>query len=295
MSACILRTLAILAAVAFSAPTRADDSAKPVKKTFKGADGTAIVGEVRGKGETALVFLHGWCGDRDYWKHQVEPFAADYRVVTIDQAGHGESGKDRKEWTVASLADDAASIVKELGLKRVVLVGHSMGGPVSLMAAKKLPGVVVGVVGVDTFQNVEVKMPQDRVDELLKRFEQDFKGTVGEGFIGNLLGKDTDPELKKRIADRAAAQDKTMAVGLMRDMFKLDQTKLMKEAGVPVRCVNSGGGFQFHRPTAADVNKKYADFDAVFIDDVGHYPMFEKPEEFNKALKKVLGGLTTKK
>ena len=67
-----------------------------VKKTFRGDDGLEIVGEVRGQGDTALVFLHGWCGDRAYWKHQVEVFAADYRVVALDQAGHGESGKGRK-------------------------------------------------------------------------------------------------------------------------------------------------------------------------------------------------------
>src|SRR5262245_38661274 len=77
---------------------------KSEKKTVRADDGLNLVCEVRGQGETALVFLHGWCGDREYWKHQVEPFAADYRVVTLDQAGHGESGKDRKSWTADGLA-----------------------------------------------------------------------------------------------------------------------------------------------------------------------------------------------
>src|ERR1700736_510591 len=72
---------------------------KPVRKTIRADDGLNIVCEVRGKGDTALVFLHGWCGDREYWKHQVDVFAADYRIVALDQAGHGESGKGRKAWT----------------------------------------------------------------------------------------------------------------------------------------------------------------------------------------------------
>src|SRR5215468_8315878 len=134
---------------------------KAVKKTIRAADGLNLVCEVRGKGDTALVFLHGWCGDREYWKNQADAFAADYRVVTFDQAGHGESGKDRKAWTVNSLAGDFESVVKELGLKRVILVGHSMGGSIALLAAKRMPGTVVAVIGVDTLQNAEFKLPDE--------------------------------------------------------------------------------------------------------------------------------------
>ena len=287
-------TIAVVSVAYLSSAVADEGDAKATKKTFKATDGTAIVGEVSGKGDTALVFLHGWCGDREYWKHQVKPFAADYKIVAIDQAGHGESGKDRKEWTVASLADDVATVVKELELKRVVLIGHSMGGPVALLAAKKLPGVVVGVVGVDTLQNVEFKMPEEMTKGLLDRFEQDFKGTVGEGFISALVAEKSDPELKKWLSDRAVAQDKKMAIAHMASMSKLDQVKALKEAGVPVRCINSGGGFQFHRPTEVDANKKHGDFGLVTIDDVGHYPMLEKPKEFNETLKKVLAEFAKK-
>ena len=64
---------------------------------------------------------------------------------------------------------------------------------------------------------------------------------------------------------------------------------------MPVRCINSAGGYQFFTPTAVETNKKYADFDAVTIPDVGHYPMLEKPTEFNEKLRGVLKGLTAKK
>jgi pimeloyl-ACP methyl ester carboxylesterase len=286
-------TIAVISVAYVAGSAVADEGAKAEKKTFKAADGTSIVGEVSGKGDVAVVFLHGWCGDREFWKNQVKPFAADYKIVAIDQAGHGESGKDRKEWTIDSLAGDVAAIVKELGLKKVVLVGHSMGGPVSLLAAKKLSGTCIGVVGVDTMQNVEFKMPEEATNGFLERFEQDFKGTVG-GFMGALFAEGTAEEVKKSVTDKAAAQDQKMAIGLMRDMFKADQAKAMKEAKVPIRCINSGGGFQFHRPTEVEANKKHGDFALVEIDEVGHFPMLEKPKEFNEALKKVLAELAKK-
>ncbi|MFL5339882.1 MAG: alpha/beta fold hydrolase [Gemmataceae bacterium] len=262
-------------------------SAKPVKETVRADDGLNIVCEVRGKGDTALVFLHGWCGDRTWWKHQVDAFAGDYRVVAFDQAGHGESGKDRKNWDVAGLAADVESIVKKLGLKRVILVGHSMGGPVSLAAAKRLPGTVVAVIGVDTLHNVEFKWPEEQTKQILAAFESDFKGTVRMSFKG-MLPEKADPELVKSLIARAESQDPKMAIGLMQSMTRLDVKALMKDAKVPVRCINAAGGFQFATPTAADVNNKYGDFKALIMEGVGHFPMLEKPTEFNDKLREVL-------
>jgi pimeloyl-ACP methyl ester carboxylesterase len=277
-----------------SAPKHFEGPSKPVKKTFRADDGLEIVGDVRGQGDTALVFLHGWCGDREYWKHQVEVFAADYRVVAIDQAGHGESGKRRKAWTADGLAGDVEAVVKALGLKRVILVGHSMGGSVALLAAKRMPGKVVAVIGVDTLQNAEFKLPEEVRKSILDGVEKDFKGTVRVTIAG-LLPEKADAELKKWLQTKAERQDPKMALALMRDLFGLDTGKLLKEAKVPVRCVNSAGGYKFFTPTAVEPNKKYADFGAVTIDGVGHHPMLEKPDEFNRKLRNVLKEFAPKK
>jgi pimeloyl-ACP methyl ester carboxylesterase len=267
--------------------SRGEDNPKPIKKMIQADDGLNIVCDVGGMGDPALVFLHGWCGDREYWKHQLGVFGANYRVVAPDQAGHGESGKDRKTWNASSLAGDVEAIIKGLGLKRVILVGHSMGGPVALLAAKRMPGTVIAVIGVDTLQDAEFKIPEDVSKRFLEGFDKDFKGTMRGGLSG-LLHEKTDTKLKEWLLTRAEAQDQKMALGLMRDLSGLDTKTLLKEAKVPVRCINSSGGFQFFRPTAIDVNKKYADFNAVTMDGVGHYPMLEKPAEFNQKLREVL-------
>jgi sigma-B regulation protein RsbQ len=265
-----------------------------VKKTIRAGDGLGLAGEVRGQGDTALVFLHGWCGDREYWKHQAGPFAADYRVVTLDQAGHGESGKDRKVWSAAGLAGDVEAVAKSLGLKRVILVGHSMGGQVALLAAKRIPGTVVAVIGVDTLQNAESQLPEEVRTKFLADFDKDFKGTM-RVVVAGMAHEKTDAELKEWLVTRAEAQDPKMALAIMRDLFGLDMVTAFKEAKVPVRCINSAGGYQFFTPTAVETNKKYADFGAVIIDGVGHYPMLEKPDEFNRRLRDVLKEFAIKK
>ena len=264
------------------------DKAPPLRsKTVIAKDGLSIVCSVAGQGETTLIFLHGWCGDREYWKRQVGEFASDYQVVTLDQAGHGESGKDRKDWTVVSLAVDVESVVMALDLKRVILVGHSMGGSIGLAAAKRMPGRIVAVVGVDTLQNAEFKFPEETVRKLLAGFATDFPTNV-RGMFAQLLPEHADPDLVKWLGSKAAAQDPKMAVALMRDLVQLDTKTLLREAKVPVRCINSAGGYQFYNPTLTETNRKYADYSAVFIEHVGHYPMLEKPVEFNRQLRAVL-------
>ena len=124
---------------------------------IEAADGVPIVYDAKGAGETALVFLHCWSCDREFWREQVDVFAEDYRVVAMDLPGHGASGAGREDWSIAGLAEDVRTVVDELGLERVVLVGHSMGGPIALLAAPLLEGRAVGVACVDTLHNAEMK------------------------------------------------------------------------------------------------------------------------------------------
>jgi pimeloyl-ACP methyl ester carboxylesterase len=261
---------------------------KVTRTVVRAPDGLDIVCESRGAGDTALVFLHGWCGDRLWWKHQADAFAKDYRVVTVDQAGHGESGKGRKEWTIDAFAADAQAVVKHLGLKRVILVGHSMGGPVALAAAKRMPGTVVAVVGVDTLHNADFRLPEEEVKARLEFFENDFKGAMRFA-LGGMLPEDVDPDLKEWLAGRAEKQDPKVAIGIVHQLALLDLRPLLKDAGVPVRCINAAPkAAQFAAPTDADANRKYADFQVVIMEKVGHFPMLERPEEFNAKLRDVL-------
>jgi pimeloyl-ACP methyl ester carboxylesterase len=285
--------LALAGFLALVPQARAEDRIKA--GTVRAADGLTIAYDVRGQGDTALVFLHGWCGDRDSWKHQLNAFARDYQVVAIDLGGHGASGKDRKAWTVLGLAGDVEAVIKALQLKRVILVGHSMGGWIALEVARRLPGTVVAVIGADTLHNAEYRWSEEQMKQLLAGFEADFQGTLLAGWRG-LVPANIDPELYKAITAKAGAQDKRMAIALFADFPHLDLPALFKNARVPIRAINADpGGFQYGQPTTTEVNKKYADFQAVQMEGVGHFPMLEKPAEFNAKLSEVLKEFAAKK
>ena len=109
------------------------------KREVTSVDGVRIAYRVQGRGDTAIVLVHGWACDSSYWREQLAALSARYTVVTMDLAGHGASGTNRSDWRIARYGDDVAAVVAALRLHRVVLVGHSMGGPVIVAASQRLP------------------------------------------------------------------------------------------------------------------------------------------------------------
>src|SRR5262249_875057 len=114
--------------------------------SIRSVDGTSIVYGIAGHGEPAIVFVHGWACDRSLWRDQVAYFAKSRQVITLDLAGHGSSGRGRTEWTIERFAEDVAAVVRASGAKKVILVGHSLGGPVVVEAALRVPEQTVAVV-----------------------------------------------------------------------------------------------------------------------------------------------------
>ena len=251
-------------------------------------DGVRIVYDVRGSGATTLLFVHCWSCDRSFWHNQVDVFADRYRVVTLDLGGHGESGKDRKTWTVLGLADDVRAVADALALNRIILVGHSMGGEVVLEAARLLHGRVIGVIAVDTLHNAEFQFTPQMMQPVADKLKADFAGSMG-GFMGSMFGPASDPAVRQWIETKAKAADPKVAVALMLDFANLDLKKLFSGAGVPIRAINA-------KPpgaplTTVEANRKYADYDAVLIDNVGHFIQLERPAEFNQHLAKFASAL----
>jgi len=99
-------------------------------KNVKSFDGELISYSVSGKGDLALVFVHGWSCDSRYWMEQVPYFSKKYKVVTIDLAGHGHSGSERSVYSLKSFAEDVKAVVEAVGTQQVILIGHSMDGGV---------------------------------------------------------------------------------------------------------------------------------------------------------------------
>lgn len=254
--------------------------------TARAGDGLAVAYDVRGQGKVTVVLVHCWACDRSFWKEQVEPLARRYRVVTLDLGGHGASGADRARWTVAGLGGDVQAVVLALKLEQVVLVGHSMGGPVALDAARRMPGRVLGIVVVDSLHDVERPVPREMAGKLAALYEEDFPGTMSS-MVQRMFPPTADPAVVDFVASRAAASRPAPAIALLRDYPELDLARWMEAAAVPVRAIQSGPPLS--PVTKIGVNRRHGNYDASFMDGVGHYPMLERPTEFNRRLEAAVG------
>src|SRR5436190_14238710 len=96
-------------------------------------DGSIINYQVSGKGDKTLLFVHGSYIDKTYWNEQVKYFSQGNRVVTLDLPGHGRSGRERKNWSIQSFAEDIVTLTKELNLENVILIGHSLAADINLI------------------------------------------------------------------------------------------------------------------------------------------------------------------
>ena len=249
------------------------------------ADQVAIQYETIGRGEPVLVFVNCWTCNRSYWDKQAQHFAGRHQVVRLDLAGQGESASGRKDYTIEAYGGDVAAVVDKLGLKRVVLIGHSMGGPVAVEAAKRLRDRVIGVVGVDTFYTgfqipKEPQKAKDMVSGFIKPFEENFPEASAK-FMRGFFAPGADPALIERITKTTAATDKTMALDAMRNIFAWNQANTpaaLEALGPKLRNINAnpkGDGKPLH-PSV------------TLITGTGHFIPQEKPAEFNQALETIL-------
>ncbi len=252
---------------------------------MRSSDGISISYEVHGAEGRPLVFVHGWSCDRSYWREQVEYFAREHRVVTLDLAGHGESGSGREAWAMRAFGDDVVAVVEKLGLDGVVLVGHSMGGDVIVEAALRLRSRVAALVWVDVYSKLG---DSDRdPDEFMEPFVRDFVAATRDFVHTRLCDGATDADLVEWIAADMSSAPREIALDAMRHVITNDDAILsgLRELDVPFFAINPD-----HRPTDVESLRSHG-VEPIVMAGVAHFLMLEDPAGFNRLLGEVVAGL----
>ncbi len=255
-------------------------------QTADGAGGVEIHYDRYGGSSATIVFVHGWSCDRRYWANQVEFFADDYQVLAIDLAGHGESGADRDDWSMRAFGHDVAAVIDAESLDEVILVGHSMGGPVVLEAAQLLGSRVKLVVAVDTLQlPTQPRMQEAASRSLWQPFAADYAATVDRFVRENFFLPTSPQELVDRVASDMASAEPAIALEAGHALTTWDvPAGIRNTASVPLVLINAD-----YRPTdEAGLRSLHPDARVVVMEGVGHFPMLERPDTFNDILADII-------
>lgn len=231
-----------------------------------------------GNEKAGLLFVHGWCGQRGHFAEAMEHFGSERPVAALDLGGHGESGRGREDWTFDVLAADVVAVLDQLGWDDAILVGHSLGGPLCVVAAGQAPERVRKVVVVNALYDVSQKPDREVLRAALPALEADFAGQ-SELLVGGLVPA-SRKDLRKRLADDYRRQDSRVALAVLKQLPDFDMAAALAACPVPVTAINGSD-----KPTRLSINRRSdPDFEAQTLDGLGPYLLLEDPERFFYAL-----------
>jgi pimeloyl-ACP methyl ester carboxylesterase len=256
-------------------------------------DGTTISYEVYSAGEPTLVFVHGWSCDARYWRAQLPYFSKKHRVVMLDLAGHGHSGTTRTQYTMGAFGEDVRAVTEAVGSPRVILIGHSMGGSVIAEAARLMPNRVIGLIGIDTLDNIEYPLTSEELKKMTAPLEKDFRAGSRQ-FIGEMILPQTNPQLREWILSDVSAAHPAVALSAMNEMMTQyitgEAAKVFEKIRIPVITVNGDLW-----PINYEANRRHMfSYEAIVLKKADHFLMMDRPEEFNDALDKAIHMLSEK-
>ncbi|MEH6703186.1 alpha/beta hydrolase [Galbibacter orientalis] len=170
-----------------------------MRLNFKGTD---IFYEDAGKG-SAVVLLHGFLENATIWNSLKEELLSRYRVITIDLLGHGKTGCLGYVHTMEMMAETVKAVLDELMVRRVSLIGHSMGGYVALAFAEAHPDDVKALVLVNSTTSADSEVKKKNRDRAIEMVKHNHKSFVRMG-IANLFR----PKNRKIFAEEIKALKK---------------------------------------------------------------------------------------
>ena len=171
-------------------------------------------------GAPTLLLLHGWTANADLnWFRCFAPLSRRFHVVAIDHRGHGRGIRTHRPFSLSDCADDAAALVRELGLTSVIAVGYSMGGPIAQLLWRRHPELVDGLVLCATSRNFGRSVPERAM----------FTGLLGLSGVAKLTPASVRRQVARRIfGDRF---EQSPLGGWLADELKRNDPSTVLQAG----------------------------------------------------------------
>lgn len=249
---------------------------------------------VRGAGENAIVFAHGYGCDQNMWRHVAPAFEGEFRTVLFDLVGAGGSHfaayDPAKYGDLSGHADDLIEICNELQLRNAVFVGHSVGAMIGILASLKAPGL---------FQKLILVGPSPRyiddgdyvggfsaaqIDELL-----DFLGNNHMGWSAAIapviMGNADRPELGEELKDSFCRMDPVIAQEFARVTFTSDNRADLSKVTTPTLILQCSDDIIAPAAVGDYVHRQIPGSTLVQLRATGHCPNLSAPAEVVAAVR----------
>lgn len=236
----------------------------------------ALAHDDAGRGDPAMVLVHGWGVDRQVMKPIFEDVRRVRRVVSLDLRGFGESGSAGDPVTIRDHADDIAALIEALGLGKVVIVGHSLGGVIAFDLAARHADRVAAAVILEALV-VPAAAAVAGLRGVIDGLRSDRHRDVVAGLMRHVIGPRMDAEVRDRLVKGAASHPQGMMAAAMEDMLAFDSVAVAAQVKCPLLYVGTGEVY-------SDLTRLRALCPQLVTGQLvggGHYFPLEVPEQLN--------------
>jgi len=253
-------------------------------------DNKQVYFEDYGNGGDAIILVHGWGMSCRLWDYSLAALCDNgLRVVMIDHRGCGQSSKDFADQGIDAIAGDVVALVENLGLKRVVLNGWSLGGAVVVEVASRLGGSCVGVVltcGATPAYLQKPDFPYGGTDEALAETMAamsadriNFLAALSQGVCASEVSHD-QLQWMWRIFTEASP----MAAQALGELGPLDQREILAKLSMPILSFVGAKDLVVDPDVCRSVKECNPAAQIVEMADSGHAPFIDETVKYNSEL-----------
>ena len=253
--------------------------------------------KITGKGSQPMLFAHGFGCDQNMWRFVAPQFENDYKVILFDYVGSGKS--DLKQYdahkysSIEGYAQDVLDIVRQLDLKEIVFVGHSVSSMVGVLAANMEPHRFAKLIMIGPSPRYINDggyiggFEQKDIEGLFEMMDTNFIGWAN--FLAPAIMKnDERPELGKELTDSFCSTDPVIARNFAKATFYSDNRADLEKVTVPSLVLQCSDDMVAPTQVGEYVKGQLANSEIRFMEAKGHCPHMSHPDETIRLIKDYL-------
>ncbi|GHC89875.1 alpha/beta hydrolase [Streptomyces violaceochromogenes] len=237
-----------------------------------------------------VVLLHGLAGHAGEWDGLARDLGPRYRIVAVDQRGHGASERRPRDVSRAAYVADAVAVIAQLGLHRLVLAGQSLGGHTALLTASAHPGLLRGLVLVEAGPGrADPNVPAE-IGAMLDAWPTPFpsRRAAVEFFGGGAVGEGWAGGLEERDGGWWPRFDRDVMVAALTENARRSFWDEWASITCPALVVLGQSGIVPAQETEAMLQQR-PETVALSVPGAGHDVHLERPEVLHQVLREFLG------
>ncbi len=224
-----------------------------------------------------IVFVHGACENSSFWNHQ-RILSDRFKIITIDLPGHGKSSPLSREIEIRNYSDIVSEFLSRTCKEPPILVGHSMGGAITLLNAIEHSNSLKGVVLVCSGAKLGV-LPSIR-EGLRSRFEETVKAVVGP----RQFSSKTNLETIRFVTNEILKCNNGIAASDYEACNSFDVRQKLQSIQIPVLIIAGEEDKMTPATWSSYLKENIPKSKLIVMRDASHLPMLERPAEFNRHL-----------